>query len=66
MNTPKLFFRLNKAINANRLIQDIQKALFSLDNVEEYIMRIEFVKASQETNELIPKLEHLTELDKRI
>lgn len=53
-----LYFTLNKPIDGNYLIKQVQKLLSKQESLENCIMKIEIVKVSRDDNSLIPKLEY--------
>jgi hypothetical protein len=53
-----LYFTLNKQIDTNYLIKQVQRLLSTQGSLENCIMKIEIVKVSRDDNVLIPKLEY--------
>ena len=53
-----LYFTLNKQIDANYLLKNIQRLLQKHGDTQNCIMKIEILQISKEDNSLIPKLEY--------
>jgi enamine deaminase RidA (YjgF/YER057c/UK114 family) len=53
-----LYFTLNKQIDANYLLKNIQRLLQKHGDTKNCIMKIEILEISKEDNSLIPKLEY--------
>jgi hypothetical protein len=57
-----LYYTLNKNLNGETILQDIQKLIQKYNNgSQEYILTISLKPVTSTTNELIPKLEYIKE-----
>jgi len=53
-----LYYRLNKPLDGNKILKDIQKLILDTNNTKKDLLYIDTKNISHETNELIPKLEY--------
>lgn len=59
-----LYYTLNKNLNGETILQDIQKLIQKYNNgSQEYILTISLQTIATTTNELIPKLEYTNILE---
>lgn len=59
-----LYYTLNKNLNGETILQDIQKLIQKYNNgSQEYILTISLQTITTTTNELIPKLEYTNILE---
>ena len=53
-----IYIKLDKNIDANKLLKEVENLIKQQKDVSECILKVEVCKITQESNEQIPKLEY--------